>query len=195
MTKTDYICGLIIAGLCLVGVILGDLQAMEQTAIEQQANSAARILSAYGYAVLAALSPLISWRVVQWYKLDHKRKHNKKPPARRMDIIGLLLVFAFCSFALYKHGIDFEGALFISVIVSIFHTAIVKYIFAKAPKQIVDALSYGAQSDHTMMTIFAGRDRRNPGRALDELTKSGNADYERTRVLTPEERDEITGPK
>lgn len=183
---------LIIAALCLMAFYAGSPQAMEQNiaGIESQADSIARMFSKYGWPVVAVvLSPLLSWRIFQWLKLAFKRQYGYKPHWLMLDAGSWSVVFGLTYWAWSIHA---ENAEFIALIVACFHTAIVKYIFAKAPKQIVDALSYGASSDHTMLTIFAGKDRRQ-----DDVNRDLIAEIrgEKTRVLTEAERNEITNPK
>jgi hypothetical protein len=158
MNKTDYICFLIIAGLCLVAIILSEAIAMEQTTAEQYVNSAGRVLTEYGYPLIGiVLSPLISWRIVQWVKLTYKRATNKKPHWAILDAAGFTIAFVLTFWA---WGLHAENAVFIALIVSCLHTSIVKAIFSYAPDKVAKVLQYGADSDHTVLTIFAGKDRR-----------------------------------
>lgn len=120
------------------------------------------LVSKYGWPIVAiVLSPLISWRITQWYKLLNKRIAGRKPHWLLMDVGSWLMVYGMTYVAWSIHS---DNALFIAFIVACFHTGIVKYIFAKAPKPIVEALQYGAASEKTMLTVFAGKDSRSESR-------------------------------
>jgi hypothetical protein len=158
MNKTDYICALILSGLCLVAIILSEAIAMEQTTAEQYVNSAGRVLTEYGYPLVAViLSPLTSWIIVQRVKLTYKRWTNEKPRRTILDLSGFTITFLLSYWAWSLHA---DNALFIALIISCLHTTIVKLIFSYAPDKIAKVLQYGADSDRTVLTIFAGKDRR-----------------------------------
>jgi len=159
--------------ICLTGIILllfiiaGNpvfaAEPEQLTAIEAQAQSAARLFNSYGYPIMAFIgAPYLSWRVTQWLKLSYKRIYHKKPHWLALDTISWLMVFAMSFRAWIAHNGDVQAALFIALAVSFTHTAIVKALFTHAPRKLAEALQYGVPpEDKTILaaTVF-GRDLR-----------------------------------
>jgi hypothetical protein len=133
-------------------------------------DQALDLLSRYGWPVMAIIgSPLLSWRVTQWFKLCFKRHYGTKPSTTLMDIGSFCIVLAATYWAWSIHS---DNALFVSLCVACFHTAIVKAMFAYAPKKLSKALQYGSDNDSTIMTVFVGKDRRSKGRELVDEDKT-----------------------
>jgi len=174
MTLTDLMKYYIVAGLIILLYILvgNELWAAEPeqlTLIESQAESAARLFNNYAYPIMSFIgAPYLSWRVTQWLKLSYKRIYHKKPHWLALDTISWLMVFAMSFRAWIAHNGDVQAALFIALAVSFTHSAIVKALFAHAPKPIADALQYGVSDDKTILaaTVF-GRDLRKGKRGID----------------------------
>lgn len=136
-------------------------------------DQALDLLSRYGWPVMAIIgSPLLSWRVTQYFKLHFKRVYGHKPRTLIMDTGSFCIVLAATYWA---WSIQFPGsALFVSGSVACFHTAIVKALFSYAPKKLSQALQYGSDNDNTIMTVFVGKDRRSKSRESvesDDLTQ------------------------
>lgn len=169
-----------LAIIVLLYVIVGyDAQAMEQTTVDQYAGYAER----YGWPLIAIIgSPVLSWRITQWYKLTAKRHRGRKPSVLCLDLVSFALVYGMCYLAWSKYA---DNGIIVAGIVAILHTSIVKAVFAYAPKPVAEALAYGI-SDNTILTVFVGKDARTQRREQLEAE-------ENTRVLTPDERAEITG--
>lgn len=128
-------------------------------------DQALDLLSRYGWPVMAIIgSPLMSWRVTQWFKLCFKRAYHKKPSTLIMDMGSFCTVLAVTYWAWSIHS---DNALFVSVAVACFHTAIVKALFSYAPKKLSQALQYGSDNDSTIMTVFVGKDRRSKNREVE----------------------------
>lgn len=162
MKYLDYI--LIAAIWILTLSVLPDVIAMEQTAVDVYAGYAER----YGWPLMAIVgSPILSWRITQWVKLAIKRNRGKKPSTLKLDILSFAIVYLLTYLAWSEYA---GNAAYIAAIIGILHTAIVKAVFAYAPKKVVDAISYGV-TDDTVMTIFVGRDRRKSARTDEDITE------------------------
>lgn len=140
---------------------------MEQIAITD-IDSYADIVKRYIWPVTAVLlSPVLSWRIVQWIKLTAKRVNGYKPKPLTLDIAGFAIVYGltYYSWSMYGAG----NSLFVAFIVGFMHTSIVKCAFAYLPKQVVDALAYGLADDRTTFaTVLIGKDRRTAKRDGEE---------------------------
>lgn len=133
---------------------------IEQATIE----SAISFAEQYSWPIVAVvLSPLISWRITQWVKLTAKRINGRKPSPVILDLSGFVLVVGISYLAWSEYS---ANAVYVAAIVGFLHTAIVKAVFAYAPKKVVDSLAYGV-TDETMLTIFVGKDRRSKSREAD----------------------------
>lgn len=128
------------------------------------AESALELLSRYGWPIMAVIgSPLLSWRVTQWFKLTFKRQYGYKPSVLMMDVGSFCIVFGLTFWA---WSIQSGNPLLVALSVSCFHTAIIKAIFSYAPDKVVQSLQYGSDNDSTLMTVFVGKDRRKKNRDL-----------------------------
>ena len=155
---------IILLGICiLLYIIIGhEAWAAEQTTIETQINSFARIFDSYAYPIMAFIgAPYLSWRITQWVKLSYKKIYHRKPFWLYLDIFAWIIAFTLSFRAWIAHNGDIQAALFIALAVSFTHTAIVKALFSFAPKPIAEALQYGLPDDKTILaaTVF-GRDMR-----------------------------------
>lgn len=135
-------------------------------------DQALDLLSRYGWPVMAIIgSPLLSWRVTQYFKLHFKRVYGHKPRTLIMDTGSFCIVLAATYWAWSIHS---DNGLYVALAVACFHTAIVKAMFAYAPKKLSQALQYGSDNDSTIMTVFVGKDRRSQSResfGSDDLTQ------------------------
>lgn len=137
-------------------VICNYAQAMEQTTIDAYAGYFER----YGWPITAiVISPLLSWRFLQWAKLTAKRVNQYSPSALTLDISGFLITFGltYYAWALYA-----KNAFFVALIVGMFHAVIVKLIFVFSPEKIVNILKYG--SENKVLAVMTGKDRRSESR-------------------------------
>jgi len=159
---------------------------MEQIALTD-IDSYADIAKRYIWPVTAViLSPLLSWRIVQYIKLTAKRVNGHKPKPLTLDIAGFAIVYGLTYYAWTMYSVG--NALFVAFCIGFMHTSIVKLVFAYAPKQVVEALAYGLADERTTLaTVLIGKDRRAAKRPEPESD-------DQTRVLTDEERAEITNP-
>lgn len=151
--------------LCAMVAVNGPVIAMEQTTVDQYVGYMER----YGWPLIAIVgSPVLSWRITQWYKLTVKRQKGRKPSVLTLDLVSFALVYGMSYLAWSKYN---EHGLIAAGIVAILHTAIVKAVFAYAPKPVAEALAYGV-SDNTMLTVIVGKDARNQRRDDNSDDKS-----------------------
>lgn len=110
----------------------------------------------YAWPVVALMvSPVVSWRFMQWVKLRANCINGFKPSPIILDFSGFMIVvgITYYSWMLYA-----ENALLVALLVGFMHTSIVKLIFAYAPEKIVNALAYGTVDKK--LAPFVGKDRR-----------------------------------
>lgn len=126
---------------------------------EKSVDAAARMVSNYGWQLVAIVgSPLIVFRITQWYKALHKKRYRRKPYAWVMDIASFVSVMAISYSCWTQRYDDIVASVVIGFVVASFNIAIVKAIFKYAPMPVVDVLAEGASSENTMIaSILAGR--------------------------------------
>ena len=171
-----------------------DLKAVSESAghIQKTIESVFEIGKKYGWQLLAIIgAPYLTWRSFQWLKLAHKQRFGEKPRWYLIDIGSWAMVWVLAYFAWTQH--DMDGAAASAVVIALFHTTIIKLTFRFMPEKVVNVLQDGVYiegQDKTLMaTMLYGK--RSNMRKKDRQTDS----HEKTRILTQQERDEITGPR
>jgi hypothetical protein len=120
--------------------------AVESTPIwENVAHAVFRLIGMYGWHVAAVLvAPLLSFVAVQHYKAANRRFFGRKPIAPLLDAVAWLIVLVL-SFRFWTLAdLSREASIYAALTVACFHTGIVKFVFAHAPKPVQSVLAQSA---------------------------------------------------
>src|SRR3990167_151726 len=151
-SDTAWIVALLLALLCVVllaaivsfPVHSADVQQIATgIGITEQILAKARyILELYGWSLGAGLvSPLFTYRAVNWIKMVSASVHGTKPHWILMDILSFMMVLALTLVCLYIDNPILLPGLLIAIFIAGLNSVIIKMIFKFAPEKVVAAFT------------------------------------------------------
>jgi len=153
---TAWIVALLLALLCvvllaaMVSVNAADVQQMAtDLGITEQILAKVRsILDLYGWSLGASLvSPLLTYRAVNWIKMVSASVKGRKPHWILMDILSFIMVFALSLACLYIDNPIWLSGLVIAFFIAGLNSCVIKLIFNFAPEKVVAAFTDGVYVD------------------------------------------------